>query len=146
MSHSYRSPSALEPMFHNKINHCNEKPSMKISPTLSNKRKPAHSKEDPVQPKINKIFLNLSKFVIFWVAILILKIEGKSSILCFIISGKVKTQLKHTHTHTKKICAVYGEGAVIDQICQKWFAKFSARDSSLDDAPWLKLIAIKSRH
>ena len=23
----------------------------------------------------------------------------------------------------KKICAVYGEGAVIDQTCQKWFAK-----------------------
>ena len=26
--------------------------------------------------------------------------------------------------HTKKICAVYGEGAVIDQLCQKCFAKF----------------------
>ena len=24
----------------------------------------------------------------------------------------------------KKICAVYGEGAVTDQTCQKWFAKF----------------------
>ena len=24
----------------------------------------------------------------------------------------------------KKICAVYGEGAVTDQICQKWFVKF----------------------
>ena len=24
----------------------------------------------------------------------------------------------------KKICAVYGEGAVIDRMCQKWFAKF----------------------
>ena len=36
-------------------------------------------------------------------------------ILCF-ISGKVKTQ--------KKICAVYGEGAVTDQTCQKWFVKF----------------------
>ena len=30
-------------------------------------------------------------------------------VLCF-ISGKVKMQLKHT----KKICAVYGEGAVTD--------------------------------
>ena len=30
-----------------------------------------------------------------------------------------------TETHTqKKICAVYGEGAVTDQTCQKWFAKF----------------------
>ena len=24
----------------------------------------------------------------------------------------------------KKICAGYGEGAVIDQMCKKWFAKF----------------------
>ena len=39
-------------------------------------------------------------------------------------------QLKH-----KKICAVYGEGAVTDQTCQKWFAKFHAGDFSPDDAP-----------
>ena len=60
--------------------------------------------------------------------------EEKSNIfgiLCFIISRQVKTQLKHT----KKICAVYGEGAVTDQTCQKWFAKFCAGDFSLDDAP-----------
>ena len=24
----------------------------------------------------------------------------------------------------EKICAVYGEGAVTDQTCQKWFVKF----------------------
>ena len=35
----------------------------------------------------------------------------------------------------KKICAVYGEGAVTDQTCQKWFVKFCARDFSLDDDP-----------
>ena len=35
-----------------------------------------------------------------------------------------------TETH-KKICAVYGEGAVTDQMCQKWFAKFHAEDYSL---------------
>ena len=29
---------------------------------------------------------------------------------------KGKKQVKHTH---KKICAVYGEGAVTDQTCQK---------------------------
>ena len=39
--------------------------------------------------------------------------------------------------HTKKICAVYGEGAVTDQMCQRWFAKFRAGDFSLDNAPWL---------
>ena len=31
---------------------------------------------------------------------------------------------------------MYGEGAVTDQTCQKWFAKFHAGDFSLDDAPW----------
>ena len=36
----------------------------------------------------------------------------------------------------KKICAVYGEGAVTDPTCQKWFVKFRDGDSSLDDAPW----------
>ena len=41
---------------------------------------------------------------------------------------------KPTKTH-KKICAVYGEGAVTDRTCQKWFAKFCAGDLSLDDAP-----------
>ena len=36
----------------------------------------------------------------------------------------------------KKICAVYGEGAVTGRTCQKWFAKFCAGDFSLDNAPW----------
>ena len=31
---------------------------------------------------------------------------------------------------------MYGEGAVTDQMCQKWFVKFCAGDFSLDDAPW----------
>ena len=37
----------------------------------------------------------------------------------------------------KKICAMYGEGAVTDWMCQKWFVKFHAGDFSLDDAPQL---------
>ena len=37
----------------------------------------------------------------------------------------------------KKICAVYGEGAVTDWMCQKWFVNFRAGDFSLDNAPWL---------
>ena len=41
-----------------------------------------------------------------------------------------------TETHTKKICAAYGEGAVRDQTCQKWFVKFCAGEFSLDDDPW----------
>ena len=31
---------------------------------------------------------------------------------------------KNTNETQKKICAVYGEGAVTDRRCQKWFAKF----------------------
>ena len=37
----------------------------------------------------------------------------------------------------KKMCVVYGEGAVIDEMCQKWFAKISAGDFLLEDAPQL---------
>ena len=33
----------------------------------------------------------------------------------------------------QKDIAVYGEGAVIDQMCQKWFVKFCAGDFLLDD-------------
>ena len=48
-----------------------------------------------------------------------------------------------------KIYAVYGEVAVTDQMCQKWFVKFQAGNFLLDDAPQsvdlLKLIVIKSR-
>ena len=32
---------------------------------------------------------------------------------------------------------MYGEGAVTDQMCQKWFAKFCAGDFLLDDVPQL---------
>jgi len=65
-----------------------------------------------LQCAVKKKKKTLSKLVNFYVAILELKVEEKSNIfgiLYFIISRKVKMQLKH-----KKICAVYGEGAVTD--------------------------------
>ena len=37
--------------------------------------------------------------------------------------------------NAKKICTVYGEGAVTDWLCQKRCAKFWAGDFSLDDSP-----------
>ena len=49
------------------------------------------------------------------------------SILCFIISGKIKMPPKFL----RKISAVYGEGAVTDQTCQKWFLNFHAGNFSL---------------
>ena len=33
----------------------------------------------------------------------------------------------------KKFCATYGEGAVTDQMSQKWFVKFHDRDFLVDD-------------
>ena len=39
-------------------------------------------------------------------------------ILYYFKKGKNATEMQ------KKICAVDGEGTVIDQVCQKWFAKF----------------------
>ena len=70
----------------------------------------------------------------FCVAILILKMEGKKQrfqqiMLYYFKKGKNKTETQ------KKICAVYGEGAVTDHTCQKWFVKFHAGDFSLDNAP-----------
>ena len=38
--------------------------------------------------------------------------------LYYFKKGKNATEMQ------KKICAVYGEGAVTYQMCQKWFAKF----------------------
>ena len=49
--------------------------------------------------------------------------------LYYFNKGKNATEMQ------KKICAAYGKGAVTDQICQKWFAKFIAGDFSLEDAP-----------
>ena len=69
----------------------------------------------------------------FCVAILILKMEEKQPfrhiMLYYFKRGKNATE-----TH-KKICAVYGEGAVTDQTCQKRFVKFRAGDFSLGYAP-----------
>ena len=49
-----------------------------------------------------------------------------------------------------QICAVYGEGAVTDGTCQKWFAKFVLEISHWmmlhSQGDQLKLIAIKSKH
>ena len=72
----------------------------------------------------------------FCVAILILKVEEKKQHFRHIMLYYFKKGKNATETY-KKICAVYGEGAVTDQTCQKWFVKFRAGDFSLDDAPGL---------
>ena len=70
----------------------------------------------------------------FYVAILILKMEEKKQHFWHIMLYYFKKG-KNTTATQKKICAVYGEGAVTDPTCQKWFAKFRTGDFSLDDAP-----------
>ena len=79
---------------------------------------------------------DLSKLVSFCVAILTLKMEEKEQYFWHIMLYYFKKGKNATETQ-KKVCAVYGEGAVTDQTCQKWFAKFRDGDFSLDDAPWL---------
>ena len=48
--------------------------------------------------------------------------KGKNWDNCHSIINKI--YLKNTTEMQKKIYAAYGEGAVTDGTCQKWFAKF----------------------
>jgi len=47
--------------------------------------------------------------------------------LFYFRKGKNATQTR------KKICAVYGEDAVSERVCQNWFAKFRAGDTTCED-------------
>ena len=59
----------------------------------------------------------------FCAAILILKMEENTQHF-WCIKYYYFRKGKKCNEMQKKICAVYGEGAVTDQMCQKWFAKF----------------------
>ena len=59
----------------------------------------------------------------FCAAIVIMKKEEDTHhfqhiMLCYFKKGKNAVEMQ------KQICAVYGEGAVTDRTCQKWFVKF----------------------
>ena len=71
----------------------------------------------------------------FCVAILILKVEDKKQHFQHILLYYFKKGEDATETQ-KQICEVYGEGAVTDRTCQKWFVKFRAGNFLLDDTPW----------
>ena len=64
---------------------------------------------------------NLPKLVSFCAPTLILKMENTQHfqhiMLYYFKKGKNATEIQ-------KICAVHGEGAVTDRMCQKWFVKF----------------------
>ena len=66
---------------------------------------------------------NLSKLVNFCAAISILKMEENIQHLWRIILYYFKKG-KNATEKQRKIYAVYGEGAVTDQMYQKWLAKF----------------------
>ena len=72
----------------------------------------------------------------FCVAIVISKMEESVQHFWHVVLYYFKKGKNATDTQ-KKICAMYGEGAVTDWMCQKWFVKFHAGDFSLDDAPQL---------
>ena len=59
-------------------------------------------------------FENLSKLVNFCAAILILKIEENMKHFWCITLYYFKKGKNATETQKKKVCAVYGEGAVMD--------------------------------
>ena len=61
--------------------------------------------------------------------------------LYYFKKGKNPTEMRKR----KKICAAYGEGAVTDQTCQKWFEKFHTGDFLLGDTLWSdRLVEIDS--
>ena len=59
----------------------------------------------------------------FCAAILILKMEENTQHFQYIVLYYFKKG-EHTTETQKKICAVYGKGAVTHRMCQKWFVKF----------------------
>ena len=69
------------------------------------------------------IFKKSSKLVNFCAAILILKMEEDTQHFQHIMLYYFKRG-KNTIEMQKKSCAVYGEGTVTDQMCQKWFVMF----------------------
>jgi len=79
------------------------------------------------------IFLLISKLVNFCVAILITKDGRKKATFSTYYTYYFKKG-KNAAEMQKKICAVFGEGAVTDQTCRKWFARFHVGDFSMDDA------------
>ena len=79
---------------------------------------------------------NLSKLVNFCVATLILKAEENGQYFRHIILYYFKKGMMQLKCKRKNSCVVYGEGAMIGCMCQKWFAKFHAGDFLVNDALW----------
>jgi len=50
-----------------------------------------------------------------------------------IFSGFDAFARRKCNANKKKICAGYGEDAVSERVCQNWFAKFRAGDTTCED-------------
>ena len=72
----------------------------------------------------------------FCVATLILKAEENGQYFRHIILYYFKKGMMQLKCKRKNSCVVYGEGAMIGCMCQKWFAKFHAGDFLVNDALW----------
>ena len=68
---------------------------------------------------------NVSTLVNFCAAILMLKIKENKQHFQYIMLYYFKRGKNTAEMQKKKICAVYGEGAVTDPTCQKWFCEVS---------------------
>ena len=82
------------------------------------------------------IFKSLSKLGNLYVAILNIEDGRKKQHFWHIVHYYFRKG-KNTTAMQKDIFAVYGDDAVTNRTCQRWFAKFHAGDFSLDDIPWL---------
>jgi len=51
----------------------------------------------------------------------------------FVFDAFLFLQGKKCNANQKKICAVYGEDDVSERVCQNWFAKFHAGDTTCED-------------
>ena len=56
----------------------------------------------------------------------------KYATFCAYYAGYFKKGKNTTEMQKEKICAAYGEGAVTDRRCKKWFAKFLGTTDILD--------------
>ena len=76
----------------------------------------------------------------------VLKFEENMQHFCHIVLYYFKKGKNTTETQ-QKICAVYGEGAVTNQMCQKGFSTFHAGYFWQDDAAWLgRAVEVDSDH
>jgi len=59
--------------------------------------------------------------------------DGAKQTIFSVFDAFLFSQREKCNANQKKICAVYGEDAVSERVCQNWFAKFYAGDTTCED-------------